>query len=221
MISMNRLWPEAEKSLGHVMSLLTDEPYHKDEGVFNPHNAEQEEQLMRYNAKDVHALRLLKVAFDREAAADAGLAASITQGQDMIYPYMVAALRGIRCDETRLNTLVAVNDRYMTQLLRIAKILVGPENYAALQGKSAAGLLTSGKQAARYFYDVMGYKCPRKTDSGEDSTDAKALLKLAIALAKSGTQNPLIPLRMKFAEVAKETSMLSNLNLWPEKSYVI
>ena len=80
--------------------------------------------------------------------------------------------------------------------------------------------MTSGDQAARYFYEAMGYKCPHKTDSGDDSTDAKALLKLGIQLAKQGTHNPLIPLRMRFAEVAKETSMLSNVNLWPEKSYV-
>jgi hypothetical protein len=220
MISMNRLWPEAEKSLGHCLSLLTDEPYHKDEGVFDPRTAEQELQLWQYNAKDVHAMKLLKAAFDKECAADAGLAASIEQGQRMIYPYLVAALRGMRADEKRLSELVTENDRYLMQLLRIAKILVGQAGYATLQGKSEAGLLSSNKQAAKYFYQWLGYKCPRKTDTGEDAVDTKAMLKLSIALSKQGIHNPMIALRLKYAEVKKETSMLANLNLWNEKAYV-
>jgi len=220
MIAQNRCWPEAEKSLGHCLSLWTDEAYHKDDGVFDPHNTQQEEALWNYNAKDVHALRLLKAAFDKAGVDDPGLGASIEQGQQMIYPYMVAALRGIRADAAKITEIVTENDRLLTQYLRIAKVLIGPDNYAILKGKSEAGFLSSNKQAAKYFYEIQKYKCPHKTDTGEDAVDVKAMLKLAIALKKKGVENPVIPLRLKFAEVKKETSMLSNLNLWPEKAYL-
>lgn len=219
MISHNRCWPEAEKSLGHCLSLWTDEPYHKEDGVFDPKTSAQEQALWEYNAKDVHAMRLLKAAFDAECEKDSGIAASIAQGQKMIYPYLVASLKGIKANEEAIQKIVTENDRYLAQLLRIAKILLGKDTYNYLQGKSEAGFLSSNKQAAKYFYDIQGYKCPHKTDTGEDAVDTKAMLKLAISLKKRGIENPLIPLRLKFAEVRKETSMLANLNLWPEKSY--
>lgn len=221
MIAHNRCWPEAEKSLGHCLSLETDEPYHKDDGVFDPHNSQQEEQLWDYNAKDVHALRLLKAAYDKHSVEDPGLGASIAQGQSMIYPYMLATLKGIRADEQRVQEIVSYNDRVLTQYIRIAKILMGSDQYAALQGKSEAGFLSSPKQAAKYFYEIQGYKCPHKTDTGEDAVDVKAMLKLAISLKKKGIENPLIPLRLAYAEVRKETSTLARWNMWSEKAYVV
>jgi len=217
-IAQNRCWPEAEKSLGHCLSLWTDEPYHKDEGVFDPKTREQEEQLWQYNAKDVWGMQLIKEAIDRESAKDAGLCASIAQGQAMIYPYLLATLKGMKADYEKWQKMLETNDRYLMQLLRIARILVGKENYEALQGKSKAGLMTSGKQAARYFYDILGYKCPHKTDAGEDAVDAKAMLKLGLWLARQEKFNPMIPLRLKFAEVKKETSTFANWVLW-EKPY--
>lgn len=220
MISHNRCYPEAEKSLGHCLSLWTDEPYHKDEGVFNPHNTDQERQLWLYNAKDVYAMRDLKKAFDNECDKDAGLKASIEQAQSMIYPYLVATLKGIKMDEVRLREIVSENDRYMMQLQRIVRILVGEEVFDLLKGKSDASLLSSNKQAARYFYTMLGYKVPYKTDSGEPACDAGAMLKMKLALAKSGVENPVIDLRLKFAGIRKETSFLGNINSWPEKSYL-
>jgi len=164
-------------------------------------------------------MRLLKRAFDNAGAADAGLRSSIEQGQNMIYPYLCATLRGIRADVATVQALVAENDRLLAQYIRIAKLLIGEQNYAALQGKSDAGFLSSNKQAAKYFYQIQGYKCPHKTDSGEDAVDTKAMLKLAMWLRKKDIDNPLIALRLKFAEIKKETSTLANWNLWPERSY--
>jgi hypothetical protein len=164
---------------------------------------------------------LLKAAYDKYSVEDPGLGASIAQGQSMIYPYMLATLKGIRADEQRVQEIVSYNDRVLTQYIRIAKILMGPDQYAALQGKSEAGFLSSPKQAAKYFYEIQGYKCPHKTDTGEDAVDVKAMLKLAISLKKKGVENPLIPLRLAYAEVRKETSTLAKWNMWPEKAYVI
>jgi len=220
MIAHNRCYPEAEKSLGHALSLWTDEPYHKDEGVFDPRNIEQERQLWNYNAKDVHALRLLKRAFDDECSRDIGLAASIKQGNEMIYPYMMAALKGIKMDDVKLTAIVTENDRYMMQLLRIARILVGDDDFKTLQGKSDVSMLSSNKQAARYFYDVMGYKCPYKTDTGEPACDAGAMFKLKLWLKDRDKENPMIDLRLAFAGVKKENGLLANLQSWPDKSYV-
>ena len=45
MLSHHRLFPEIEKSLGHCISLYTDQPYHKNEGVFDPQNSSQFQQL--------------------------------------------------------------------------------------------------------------------------------------------------------------------------------
>lgn len=56
MLGFHRCFPETEKSLGHIISFLTDLPYHKGEGVFDPKNIEQEYKCWRYNALDVHTL---------------------------------------------------------------------------------------------------------------------------------------------------------------------
>jgi hypothetical protein len=220
MISHNRCYPEAEKSLGHCLSLWTDEAYHKDEGVFDPRSMDQERQLWLYNAKDVYAMRVLKSAFDRECANDSGLKASIEQGQSMIYPYLVATLKGMKMDEETLRNIVSENDRYMMQLQRIAKMLVGDVAFDLVKGKSDASLMSSNKQAAKYFYTMLGYKVPYKTLSGEPACDAGAMLKMKLALAKSGIENPVIDLRLRYAGVKKETSFLAGINSWPEKAYV-
>ncbi len=220
MIAQNRIYPEAEKSLGHCLSLWTDEAYHKDDGVFDPQSFEQERQLWAYNAKDVYAMRWLKKAFDNECSTDQGLKNSIEQGQSMIYPYMVATMKGMKMNEARLQEIVGENDRYMEQLKRMVRILVGPDNFTALQGNSDSSLLSSNLQAGKYFYGAMSYKCPYKTDSGANACDAGAMLKLKIGLANRNSMNPVIDLRLTYAGVKKETSMLAGINSWPEKAYL-
>lgn len=164
-----RLFTGVEKSLGHCISLYTDLPYHKNEGVFSPHNNLQEEQLWRYNAKDVEALVWIKKAQDELCKINPGLRASVEQVNKMVYPYLVTTLTGMRVDLDRITKTIETNDRRCTQLLRILRILTG----RLLNPQSP-------KQVAAYLYNQvpngLGIKKPAKFLTNE-KTLRKILLK--------------------------------------------
>jgi len=59
MLMQHRLYPEAEKSLGHIVAQYTNQPYHKNTaGTWVPHNRTQLDALLLYNAKDVETMSL-------------------------------------------------------------------------------------------------------------------------------------------------------------------
>ena len=155
MLAHHRLFPEVEKSLGHCLSLYTDQPYHKNEGVFEAHGHEQQTQLYEYNAKDVISMALLQPQIDA-TAANFKATDSIQQVNDSIVPYLTAMLQGIRYDDAKLDDIIANNDRHQNVLLRFLRLLVGKDLNP-----------NSPKQVADYLYNRLGYKRPSKDVTSE------------------------------------------------------
>jgi DNA polymerase I-like protein with 3'-5' exonuclease and polymerase domains len=193
MLSTHRCFPEAEKSLGHAMSLWTWEDYHKDEGVFEPKNTEMERRLWNYNAKDVAGMILIHKAIVSYAARIPGLPESIEQANGMVYPYLVNTMYGMRYDVTTLDGVRKENDRWMTQYLRILTVLVGHEL-----------LPTSTKQVRNYLFDEMDYPSYGRTDTGDKATGGETLLKLRLKFPT----NSVIQLLLDYRDKAKESGSL-------------
>lgn len=195
MLAHHRTFVEIEKSLGHCVSHLTHfEKFHKDEGVFNPHNTQQEMQLWNYNAKDVMCTRLVKMELDRYSGEDAGLTASIQQSNDMIQPYICIQLQGIRFNEEKRRAIMAENDKLMMHYLKAIEILVG---YQVLP--------TSHKQCNSYFKDGMGYPVLRRSKTTQEpSWDENAQQELRLKYP----ENPMLDFCLAYRERAKETGSL-------------
>lgn len=191
MIAQHRCYPEVEKSLGHCISLWTDEPYHKAEGIIPPHNREQEEQLWSYNAKDVATTRLIKAQIDKHASSDAGLEASIRQGNSMIYSYLVTSLLGVSFDQVARAKVIENNDKMMTQYLRMMRLLIGRDF-----------LPTSNKQCTEYFHETLGYDVlNRSPKTKAPSWGEKVIQKLKL----KHPENPVLDLCLLYRAVKKET----------------
>lgn len=198
MLAHSRLAPGVEKSLGHCVSLYTDMPYHKSEGVFEPKTEAQERSLWLYNAKDVAVMPLIKRGIDSEAIkrkADA----SVAQINSSVYPYLLMTLKGIRYDEEQLTKLSQHNERWLNQLLRICKTLVG-YNF----------LPSSPKQCIRYFHDQLGFKkVATNKQTGAASLNEKAMWKLAL----SHHDHPMIPVVVEYRRLLKQNGALK-FNPW-------
>lgn len=195
MLMHHRCFPEAEKSLGHCVSLWTDEPYHKDEGVFMPNNTEQELKLWQYNAKDIAATMLVYAALESYAKTIPGLPESFAQVNSMIYPYLVTTLTGMRYDETKRAQMVEENDRLMMQYLRCIKLLTG----------GLEVLPASNKQCNYYFSELLNYPSQgRSMQTNANKWGEKELQKLKLKFPL----NAVIDFMLAFRSVQKETGSL-------------
>lgn len=162
MISWNRLFPEVEKSLGHVLSYLTQQPYHKNEGGYAPYNNAQAESLYYYNAKDVGSLPLLYNAISNRAAL-CGAVDSIKQANSSIRPYITMQLQGLTVDREAIVDITSKASRRTVQMERMMRLLTGLK----LNPRSS-------KQIASYLYD----KRKIADRPAKDLTSAKTLLQL-------------------------------------------
>lgn len=174
MLVQKRIYPEPEKSLGHGLSCHPQiwEPYHKDEGIFEPQNRDQERKLLYYNAKDIVALRLLKRAQEAFARNDPGLQASFEQANEMPYAFLINTFTGVRFDKEKADIQLALNDRLLDQYYRACRILVGPDvDY----------LPTSPKKVVDYFHGMLKYPVvARSKKTGEPSLGKEAMYKLML-----------------------------------------
>jgi hypothetical protein len=194
MLAYHRLFPESEKSLGHVMSWCSYEPYHKDEGGKRPTRRDEEQKYWLYNGKDVRALMLAKKAIDAAIAADPGLADSIKEANERVAPYLLNTLLGIRFDDDLRQKMIKDNDALMMQYYRCIKLLAGEEV-----------LPTSNKQMVEYFHGKLAYnvvKTSKKTF--KPSLDGDALYKLKLKYP----DNYVIDFAIKYRERGKETGSL-------------
>lgn len=164
MLVTSRLYADIEKSLGHCVSLYTDLPYHKNEGVFEPRTLADTETLYRYNAKDVHAMSLIKRGME-EKAVKLKAVDSINQVNSMVMPYLVATLQGMAVDWSKLDAMVTANDRKKFQISRMLSILTGKPDFNP----------NSHQQVGKYLYDEIGFERPKK-----DPTNEKTLLSLLL-----------------------------------------
>lgn len=165
LLSHNRCYIEVEKSLGHCLSLYTDLPYHKNEGIFEPHNLQQTNQLYEYNAKDVYALTQLKPAIE-VTAQRLGATESVEQVNRMVVPYLTLTLQGIKLDTKRIEEIVTYHERYNLQILRLLRLLTGQE-FNPL----------SWQQVSKYLYENPAFKIPKPEN---DPTNEKTLLQLLL-----------------------------------------
>jgi len=186
MLSHHRLFPEVEKSLGHCISLYTDQPYHKNEGCFNPRTSSEFQQLYEYNIKDVLTMALIKPTID-SLSKTLRAEKSIEQVNSMVTPYLTAMLQGLRIDTPELRMITMYNERYQFQLRRILGLLLGRELNP-----------NSPKQVSAYLYEGLGLKKPDR-----DLTNEKTLLQLRLK-----HNLPAISIILRYRSVAKETGQL-------------
>lgn len=164
MVAHHRLYNGLEKSLGHCISLYTDEPYHKDTAIFTPHTREQLRQLLLYNARDVSTMALIHReqtidanGFDARSgrangATGSGMADSIRQANILIRPLLLKAIRGMVIDKLQLCRYID-NYRERGEIIeqRILPILAGSKRFNVRSPKQVGELLYNTWQLPRPF----------------------------------------------------------------------
>lgn len=204
MLANHRLFPEAEKSLAHVIAQWTSQNYHKDVST-EVYNANQELKMHMYNARDVYNLKLIKDAQHHYATSDnitnfhptkKGLVESIAQANDQVIPYLENSLTGLRVDQIKL----AETERHLNiarqQYERIVRILIGDINFNP----------GSTKQCTKFFHDKLHYPVVKKSDkTGLPSLGRKQLYQLRLKHS-----NPVILPIIKYRKAAKDASMLES-----------
>lgn len=205
MLAQNRIYPEAEKSLGHSLSLpWLFQPYHKDEGSFAYGNQAQALQLWRYCGKDVSSLILLKKAQDDYAKKHIGLASSIAHVNSYVRSYTTTTLLGIRYNQESMEQTMLNNDRLMNQYLRMLKILIGEKYLIKIRGSGKSSMPGSNKQCVKYFHELLSYPAvgPR-TKEGEPSLAKKNMFMLKLKFS-----NPVIDVIIAYRRLAHASGML-------------
>lgn len=197
MLMQQRIAPEAEKSLGHCIGAYTDMPYHKDE-ITVPHNSMQEEQLWRYNAKDLFGTREVYKKLLKLAEGDQGLQDSMATANNAVPLFLEMTATGLLVKQDELNKAVADTSKEIARQFQIISILAGRNINVG-----------STKQLAEYLHEDMGYKVIRYSKkTGEPALGKKELQLLAVK-----TKNPIIPLIIKLKKLRKSSSMLKFTSL--------
>jgi len=205
MIAQHRCYPLLERSLGHCGALWTFEPYHKNDGVYNPVNADQEYRLKHYCGKDVSLMRLIKQKQLAYAETRKGLKASIEHACAAARAYMDMTLNGCEVDDQRRIAMQKRCDDRANLYARVAELLIGPEVKALVAGKgSKARLVSSPQQLAAYFHKVQKYPAVKYTDAGSPKLGENEFYKLALKIGP----HPILLLTLAYREQAKAASDL-------------
>ena len=207
-IAQSRIHVDVEKSLGHCISLWTNQPYHKDEGE-NPYfgNDESYRKFLTYNAKDVEGTALVHKAQVEYCKNDPGLQASVAQGCQLIRPLLLKSFRGLKLDTDKLcKKIDDLNRRAAWIVEKLLRPLAGcPINPRSPQ------------KVAELLYTKFGL--PKSTDPTISLTGKDALYKLALKYPI-----PTLPLIHHSRRCLRESGHLS-AKLWRDShttcSYVI
>lgn len=194
MIATHRINLEAEKSLGHTISCWTDLPYHKDQ-ITDPRSSQEERILWTYNARDVYSMVPIMKSQLAYAANDRGLLASIAQGNASILPMLDTTIGGLRLNLLSLTNRQIVLRRHQALYQHIAEILSGVPGFNP----------ASPKQCIDFFHKKLGYDIQSRTATGSAALGSKQLYQLQLKY-----HNPLIPVIIKYREVAKDASSLES-----------
>lgn len=209
MLTHHRCWPEVEKSLGHAMSHLTHEPYHKDLGIFSHGTKESEMQLLQYNGYDIRGMYIVKQELDKYSRTIPGLVESIEQVNASVRPDLINSLMGIKINTEKRKKIIEENDALMMQYLRIILILTG----------GIEVLPTSNKSCVNYFHNLLGYPVVARSrtiskKTGEPtnnpSLNEKAMLQLKLKAADKPElyDNPIIDLCLAYRGLSIQTGWL-------------
>lgn len=207
MIAQNRCWPEVEKSLGHCISLMLYEPFHKDEANFAYNSEWSEKQLWTYCGKDVSSMAKLYYAQTAYAKKIPGLYDSILDACSYIRPYLLTCLVGIHYDADEMEAVMVENDKLMNHYVKWLEYLIGVENLKQIRGAGKSDLPSSPKQCVKYFHEFLNYSVVSKTDTGAPSLAADAMYKLKL----KGIDNPVIDIVLAYRTKQKESGSLKFL----------
>jgi hypothetical protein len=205
MIAHHRCHPEIEKSLAHVISYYTDLVYHKDEGVFNPRNFDQEQKLWSYNGKDVWTTWLVFCA-QQEEISKLGTRSSVEQGCGTIRSILAMQYEGCYADKDKMCKIVDGSDAKFEQIKRLIKLFTGRN----INPRSVDNV-------SDYLYKTLKLpklatkKKAKERKDGKDlgPTGEDVLLKLLLK-----TNLPSIRLILEGRKIAKQASSLREVRLW-------
>ena len=208
MLAMRRCFPDIEISLGHCVSYWTYQKFHKDTDSIAYRTQEHLMAKLRYCAKDVFTMYLVKKAIDEYSKNIPGLAESIVCANNSIIPYLTCSIQGIRYSQEKVDTLKKENDELMMQYNRIVEILIGEkgmeEARKAIKGGKKGFLPGSNKQCCNYFHEQLGYPVLfRSTITQEPSLGKKVMYQLALK-----HENPVIRFILLYRQVQKEYGAL-------------
>lgn len=193
MLSFTRCFVGIEKSLGHVISYLLDfEEYHKNDGVFDPKNEQEEKDLWTYNGKDVATLRKVYEKLELLATSKKGLRQSIDQINSSIAPFLFMKCFGILTDLELREKLVKENLGKLQEIQRLINLLVG---YPLLP--------TSSPACVKYFHQFLGWKA---VELSKKTNKPKLGKQQLYTLALSNADHPIIKLVLAYRRIQKETS---------------
>lgn len=208
MIMQHRIFSDVEKSLGHLTSLWTYEPFHKDEGNVGYNNGEQVRRTLEYCAKDVYTMKLCYYSMMDYAQKIPGLVESMDRANNAIRPYLTTMLQGMAYDEEERVSLMKDNDRWMNQFIRWSKILAGEEKCKELRGKGKSSLIASPTQCVKYFHEELGYPVVGKGKEKQDGTRGASLGAKNMFKLRLKHENPMIDIILQYRELAKESGSL-------------
>ena len=194
MLMWHRANSEAEKSLGHVISALLNEPFHKGTACFTPHNYAQQQALLYYNAKDVHTLEGVHDALVQLGNATPGLAESMRRVNAAIPVYLLAQFRGFELNMNKRDAHKRALSARVAALTRVLRAMTGLPDLNP----------NSPKQLIDWLIGGLGYKPHETTDSGEPSMDAKSLYLFRIDYPR----NAAITLLLALKKLTKQMQML-------------
>lgn len=194
MLMWHRMFPEAEKSLGHVISALLNEQFHKGTATFTPHNSQQQFNLLRYNAKDVHTLEGIYTRMLQIAANDPALTASFAQVNRSIGPYLRAELRGFELNIEKREAHKRALRARIDQLLRVFRALVCIPDMNP----------SSSQQLAEWLIGGLKYEVLETTDSGAPAMDASTIYRYRL----KHPENVALTVLLAIKKLTKRLSML-------------
>lgn len=195
MLAWHRCYPEVEKSIGHLISYFLYRPFHKNEGVYEPHNSMQEEQLYNYNAKDIITMREIYQPLKQELIK-LNAVKSAEWANRMVRPYLTATLRGIKTDTKEFCDRYDALELKRQQVNRCIGIITGRPDMN----------VRSWQQKQKYLYEDLKLPCP----NDKAPTASKTLLKL---LTKQTV--PSVKLMLLSTRTSKLASSMK-FRLWPD-----
>lgn len=173
MLGFRTLYPELPAKLEFIASVITKEPYWKDEGkAYNP-KKDSLERLLLYNAKDA-VVTYECYEREEEEMREAGI---LDFFYDRVMPlhdfYRKLEARGIRRDLDAVERLRTKYETQRTLLEAELEMLLGELQLdVVVTGKKGVKLYNSPKQVEKLIY--VGMACPHRKDTTDDTLSALA-----------------------------------------------
>lgn len=221
LIAQHRIYPDIEKSLGHVTSLYTHQRFHKDTDSRGYYTQEHMMSKMKYCGKDVFTMILCHQRQLEFARQYPGMMESIELGQRSIRPYTICSLQGIEYSEPRVQEISKENDRLLMQYMRIIEILIGPEGMKTARAAVKKGTKffpSSNPQCVNYFHEQLGYNVIlRSKKTGLPLLGKQLMYKLAL----QHPNNPVILFTLLYRVLKKEYSSIQFIPWKDDNNQVI